>query len=513
MVQTKTALVLSFLVISMIPVALMSAVSFISLLKLQQNISNMYNGAVVIVTSLSGGHRELLEMRLDVGRYITAGHNDLQKRAELLTSIRQDENAFLKTLIMYKEIDDFPLQVDILERRGMGNLTSYEKSLLSQVDGDWLDYQRERNKVLALADEGKEQEAILYSNTVAADEFEKLAGSYNQIVGLNNDLARIMYEESQSVVAQATVYASISAVSSAVFAVAAALVISRRLAPSVDEIQRAAKKKIEAFIAEGRMIQQQQQQQSDSTTAIAAAAAVTPPPSPPQHREDVHPAAAAADLAAAATAAMAGSYIPKLAEKGPLILVHSSGYEGARKKEAGGGGTGRSAEKRSTAELLLDYYLFSPYSISSSPSSQQPEQQQPASAKKPNLVLITKRSSNLYPLGRSAGAAMYILSSSSQEPVSTSADGLLILSITQTSLILEAVKRTLGENPQSVIILDNITEMIHKLGFDRVFSLVQSMSDAASLYPSSRIIILINEHAHPPSEVEAIATICNVFVR
>lgn len=511
--QTKTALVLSFVVISLIPVILLSAISFISLWKLEQNISNMYYGAVNIITALSDGHKELLEMRLDVGRYITAS-DDQQKREEMLANIRQDESAFLQTLITYKEIDDFPLQLGILERRGFSNLIPYEDSLLAQVNQDWLEYQRERDTVIALSNQGMVAEATFHSNTIAAEKFAELAGSYNLIVDLNNQLAQIMYEESQSVVTQAVTYASISVASSIIFAVAAALLLSKRLAPSVDEIQRDARKKIEMFIRENRL--QQKQQQDDNVLAAAASA---PPNStlPPQLHEETT-AAAGSDSNSSGDNNGGNNYLPRPVEKGPLILVHSSGYEGGSKREGIDNITGRPAKKRpsSPADALLDYHL--------SPSSFQQQQASPSSSsfyssdekqqqQLPNLVLITKRSSNLYPLGKSARATLYVLSSSSQEPISTSTDGQLVISITQTSLILEAVKRTLGNSPHSVIILDNITEMIHKLGFDRVFSLVQSISDVASHYPDSRVLILINEHAHPPNEVEAIATVCNAFVR
>lgn len=513
--QTKTALVLSFVVISLIPVILLSAISFISLWKLEQNISNMYYGAVNIITALSDGHKELLEMRLDVGRYITAS-DDQQKREEILANIRQDESAFLQTLITYKEIDDFPLQLGILERRGFSNLIPYEDSLLAQVNQDWLEYQRERDTVIALSNQGMAAEATVRSNTIAAEKFAELADSYNLIVDLNNQLAQIMYEESQSVVTQAVTYASISVASSIIFAVAAALLLSKRLAPSVDEIQRDARKKIEMFITENRL-QQKQQQYDDVSAAVASA----PPPNstlPPQLREEAA-AAAGSESNSSGDNNGGNDYLPRPVEKGPLILVHSSGYEGGSKREGIDHITGRPGKKRpsSPADALLDYHL-SPSSFqqqqaslsssSSSYSSDEKQQQQ-----LPNLVLITKRSSNLYPLGKSAGATLYVLSSSSQEPISTSTDGQLVISITQTSLILEAVKRTLGNSPHSVIILDNITEMIHKLGFDRVFSLVQSISDVASHYPDSRVLILINEHAHPPNEVEAIATVCNAFVR
>jgi hypothetical protein len=433
---------------------------------MEQNVSNLYFGTVTIITGLSGGHKDLVEMRLDMGRFISARSEP--ERQEILAHINQDENGFLRTLIGYKEIDDFPLQIEILERRGMGNLTTYEDSLLTRVNSNWQDYQNERNKVIELASAGQIDDATVYSNTVAADKFSRLTSTYNNIVDLNNQLARIMYDESQSVVQQAFIYEVIASVSSAAFASAVALLASRKLAPSVDEMQQQARKKIERFISEGRAYSTQKAAAGQQQDAVSDALFANHAPSV----TDAQP------------------QIAELAEKGPMVLLNFSQYKDSRSIE-------EQRASKTAADLLLDYYLT---------------KSSPVAGKKNNLVLITKRSSNLYSLGRSSGLTMYILSSSSQEPIATADDG-LVISISQTSLILEAIRRTLQENSDSVIILDNITELIHRLGFDRVFSLVQSISDAMSTYTASRIVILVNANAHPPSEVEAIATICNAFVR
>jgi hypothetical protein len=458
--QTKTVLVLSFVVISLIPISLLSAISFISLSKLQQNLSNLYFGTVTIITNLSDGHKDLLEMRLNVGRLISASGE--QERQKFLADMGRDENGFLRTLIAYKKIEDFPLQIEILKRRGMGNLTSYEESLLTEVNNNWQDYQNGRNKVIALASAGQREEATAYSNTVVADRFSRLASTYNKIVDLNDQLASIMYDESESVVRQAFAYGIIASLSSAAFAFAAALLVSRRLAPSVSEIRQQARAKIERFISEGRVLAAKPGRPKEGNRETKAEPA-------PDERQ-----------------------APGLAEKGPMILLHFSQY-----RELKDGQPPEGQEPRKTpAESLIGYYLARPQ----------------GAGEKASPVLITKRSSNLYSLGRSSGLAMYILSSSSQEPIATAEDG-LVISINQTSLILEAIKRTLQDNASSVIILDNITELIHRLGFDRVFSLVQSISDVVSMYPSARIVLLINANAHPPSEVEAIATACNAFIR
>jgi hypothetical protein len=421
---------------------------------MQESISNIYQGTVTIIVNLSNGSEELLKMRLNIGRHIIA---DDEQKQELAENIRQNEIKFLQTLVNYKEIDDFPMQVPILNSRGMGNLVSYEDSLLSQVNEDWSAYQRERNTVLALSNEGRQEEATLYANSVAAEKFEKLITTYGQIVELNNNLARIMYEESQSVSTQAFTYSIISSISSVIFASMAALYLSGRLAPSVDKIQQDARKKMEQFIAESRVMQK-------ITTQSGKESGETEPEEVVEEAE--------------------------LKEKGPIILLHSTGY-----KEAKSNGDD---EPKTMANSFLDYYFA---------------RASEAQGTKSNLVVITKKSSNLYSKARSSGAAIYLLSSSSQEPISTSEDGFLVVSINQTSLILEAVKRTLQENPESVIMLDNATELIHKLGFEKVFSLLQSISDAVSSYPRSKFLILINQSAHPRDEVEAIATISNTFAR
>jgi hypothetical protein len=437
---------------------------------------------VTIISNLSGGQKNLAEMRLNMDRLISTTNE--QERQGILQQINQNEGNFLKTFIDYRKIDDFPLQVDILKHRGLGNLTSYEDSLLTQVNSDWLDYQQARNRIITLSNEGQRENATAYSNTIAADKFSKLATTYSKIVDLNNELAFIMYDESQSVVKQAYVFGAIAAASSIAFAVATALLISKRLAPSVDELQQEARKKIERFISKGgsskmppHMINNGMQKKN---TEIIS-------PVPTQNNNDNAPTDVQHQVA-------------ELLEKGPMILLHFSQYKELKDRQPSEGQESKTAR---AADSLLDYYLAATEQSSSLSTSE----------KKTNLVLITKRTSNLYSLGRNSGATIYILSSSSQDPISTSEDGLLVISINQTSLILEAIKRTLRENPNSVIVLDNITELIHKLGFAKVFSLVQSISDEVSPYPDSRIIILINENAHPQGEVEAIATICNTFIK
>jgi hypothetical protein len=126
---------------------------------------------------------------------------------------------------------------------------------------------------------------------------------------------------------------------------------------------------------------------------------------------------------------------------------------------------------------------------------------------------MTRKGSNLYYRVRNkAGALIYILSASAQSPLHTSEEGLLVISLSQTPILLEATRRTLEENPSATIILDNATEFIHTLGFEKAFSLLRSISEVASSYPRSHIVVLINTRAHERSAIESIANIANVFI-
>jgi hypothetical protein len=322
-----------------------------------------------------------------------------------------------------------------------------------------------------------------------------------------------MFDESLYVGKQAYAAAIITSASSVAFAIAAAIFIAKRLAPSVDELQREAKRKIEKFISQG----------SAGSGSVLPSAAEANVGAQTKRAEMVLPVPighssgnsdntdSISDLSTAAQQQLAD-----LVKKGPMILLHSSQYEEPESR----GRTPEDKERnRGPADSLVDYYFLSASEAVSTSSSTKAESSVASATageknkKINNLVLITKRTSNLYLRGRTAGAAIYILSSSAQDPITTSEDGLLVISISQTSLILEAIKRTLRENPNSVIVLDNLTELIYKIGFAKVFSLVQSISDEVSQYSQSRILILINENAHPRGEVEAIATICNAFIR
>ena len=444
--RLRTFLVLLFTLIALIPILTLSIISVYSISRLQEQISNIYYGALLIQVGLNDGNAQLLQMRLNVQRYILA--DNATEKHLVSGNIQQAEDKFTQTLFGYKRITDFPIQVIILSKRGQDYLIPYEASLVNQVHKSWQNYRTERDNTLALSNENKTAQAVNDFNGPEANKFDQLLLTYQKIVDLNTVIAKIMYEESISVVQEAIIYDIVASAVSTAAAITAAMLLSKRLTPPLAEIERRAKKEIEKFVKNSSMLQTKTKSNEKSSSIQDS--------SQLQHE-------------------MSDS-------QGPLMLLNTSGYINRE-------------EKLSQSFQILDSFFSS------------------AVSNKNSLVVMTRRGSNLYYRTRSKeGAQVYILSGSAQSPLHTSEEGLLVISLNQTPILLEAVRRTLEENPSATIILDNATEIIHTLGFEKAFSLLRSIAEVASSYPKSHVVVLMNIRAHERNEVESLANIANIFI-
>jgi hypothetical protein len=444
--RLRTFLVLLFTLIALIPILTLSVISIYSISRLQEQISNVYYGALLIQVGLNDGNAQLLQMRLNVQRYILA--DNATEKHLLSTNIQQTEDKFMQTLFGYKRITDFPIQIIILNKRGQDYLIPYEASLVNQVHKNWQDYRTERDNTIALSNENKSAQALSDFDGPEANKFDQLLLTYQKIVDLNTAIAKIMYDESISVVQEAIIYDIIASAVSAAAAITAAMLLSKRLTPPLAEIERRAKKEIEKFVKTSSIVQ---------TKTNPDEVDIGVQSSSELQREMSH-------------------------SQGPLMLLNTSAYINRE-------------EKITQSFQILDSFFAT------------------AITNKNSLVVMTRRGSNLYYRARNKeGAQVYVLSASAQSPLHTSEEGLLVISLNQTPILLEAARRTLEENPSATIILDNATEFIHTLGFEKAFSLLRSIAEVASSYPRSHIVVLINVRAHERSEVESIANIANIFI-
>ncbi|MFZ0220750.1 MAG: MCP four helix bundle domain-containing protein [Candidatus Nitrosopolaris sp.] len=444
--RLRSFLILLFILVALIPILTLSVISVYSISRLQEQISNVYYGALLIQVGLNDGNAQLLQMRLNVQRYIVA--DNATEKHSLLTNIQQTEDKFLQTLFNYKRITDFPIQIVILNNRGQGYLIPYEAQLVNQVHKNWQDYRTERDTTLALSNENRPADAIKEFDGPEANKFDQLLITYNKIVDLNTQIAKIMYDESIFVVQEAILFDVVASAASACAAITAAILLSKKLTPSLAEIERNAKKQIEKFVKKSSGVLTQKEVSSSINNG--------------QNSSDP-----AIEIGEA---------------QGPLMLLNSSAYQNRE-------------EELSRSSHILDSFLST------------------TTGDKNSLVVMTRKGSNLYyKVKNRAGVLIYILSASAQSPLHTSEEGLLVISLNQTSLLLEAARRTLEENPSATFILDNATEFIHSLGFEKAFSLIRNISELASSYPRSHIVVLINTRAHERSAVESIASLANVFI-
>ena len=444
--RLRTFLVLLFTLIALIPILTLSIISVYSISRLQEQISNIYYGALLIQVGLNDGNAQLLQMRLNVQRYILT--DNITEKHLLSNNIQQAEDKFTQTLFGYKRITDFPIQIIILNTRGQDYLIPYEASLVNQVHKNWQNYRTERDNTLALSNENKTAQAVSDFDGPEANKFDQLLLTYQKIVDLNTVIAKIMFDESISVVQGAIIYDIVASAVSAAAAVTAAMLLSKRLTPPLAEIERRAKKEIEKFVKTSSTLQTKTKS-NEKGSSIQDSSEL-------QH-------------------GMSDS-------QGPLMLLNTSGY--------------LNREENLTQSFQILESFFSN-----------------ATSNKNSLVVMTRRGSNLYYKTRNKeGAQVYVLSASAQSPLHTSEEGLLVISLNQTPILLEAVRRTLEENPSATIILDNATEIIHTLGFEKAFSLLRSIAEVASSYSKSHIVVLINVRAHERNQVESIANIANIFI-
>jgi hypothetical protein len=444
--RLRTFLVLLFTLIALIPILTLSIISVYSISRLQEQISNIYYGALLIQVGLNDGNAQLLQMRLNVQRYILT--DNITEKQLLSNNIQQAEDKFTQTLFGYKRITDFPIQIIILNTRGQDYLIPYEASLVNQVHKNWQNYRTERDNTLALSNENKTAQAVSDFDGPEANKFDQLLLTYQKIVDLNTVIAKIMFDESISVVQWAIIYDIVASAVSAAAAVTAAMLLSKRLTPPLAEIERRAKKEIEKFVKTSSTLQTKTKS-NEKGSSIQDSSEL-------QH-------------------GMSDS-------QGPLMLLNTSGY--------------LNREENLTQSFQILESFFSN-----------------ATSNKNSLVVMTRRGSNLYYKTRNKeGAQVYVLSASAQSPLHTSEEGLLVISLNQTPILLEAVRRTLEENPSATVILDNATEIIHTLGFEKAFSLLRSIAEVASSYSKSHIVVLINVRAHERNQVESIANIANIFI-
>lgn len=493
--QLKTELILLFLLVALIPASLLAANSAFAVFKLQEQISNLYHGILVIIVDLGKGQSSLLQMKSNILNHIMTTDSD--EMNEIRTRISDNEEVFSDVLANYKEISDFPLQVDIMKRRGLDQMIIDDHKFITQVRLEWIDYKATKDNILALSGQNLNSEAAAIAFGEANEKFDRLTASYQKTIDLNSEIARVLNEESTYVAQIALAYGVIAFAGSIGAAVAVAVFLSKRLTSPIAKMQEKARKEMDVFLAESSAMQKHRPSNGDNDGGGS--------------NDDKKPSisfAASLEEEAQRSVVKNDNYstIPKEQEKTfdeillskQLILLHSGIYE--KVQAAGNHDNDDDKSSSSYSSSLLDSII----SVGGHNSSANLHNR---------LVVITTKRSNLHQkVQGSKGVSVYLLSTSAQAPLSMSVGGAVVISLAHTSLILEAIQRTLQENQYVTIILDNASVLIHTLGLQKTFSLLGYISETIQQHPNSRLVVLVNKKAHNPQELQSFANIFNVFI-
>jgi hypothetical protein len=124
------------------------------------------------------------------------------------------------------------------------------------------------------------------------------------------------------------------------------------------------------------------------------------------------------------------------------------------------------------------------------------------------VVLFTKQGSTLSDL---KGVKIVHLSFSEQG-LKLSPEGTLWVSITNPSLILDAFTSMTRSDPRARIIIDNLTDLVLNLGFEKTYNLLQEMNEVIAGSKSS-LLLLFNAKAHDDQTKAAFEGYSNAILR
>ena len=122
-----------------------------------------------------------------------------------------------------------------------------------------------------------------------------------------------------------------------------------------------------------------------------------------------------------------------------------------------------------------------------------------------DLVVLTRKGSNIYHRAQGRAMAVYVRwhdVSGKDRAIPFANEGELA----------GAIETVMKENPSATMLVDSATELVYTLGFERVFALLRSLSEAVASHEGASVVVLVNKKAHEPRVIEAIGSVANEFV-
>ena len=481
----KNRMILFFILIAIIPVAALSAVFSFTVIKFKEEMSTVYQGFVSNLAILSKNKSELANIKADLVQFSSA-INEQQKSARI-SHILELEAGIDGSMDDYKRVEDLPNSFNQpfgpvlpVDRFNISKIVSDETLLVNEIDQQWSVYSSRLEDLAILAsDPSFATQANAEANQLAALT-DTLISSYESLTVVNGQVGEATQERSVQTMQFAFLYGGIASAISAASATAAAILVSKRVVlgdivrmTKLDLVETTLRDLIgggaDALLAmvKSQMAGEQLTVPSAEIAKVDMEATVVP------SQEDIVIGRAKEEPKQAGTKAFVEDYEPIAAAghelKGKLVMINY----------------GDNSKPSPQAAWTLGQ-LF--------------ETSDP--------ILLTRKGSNLYRQARDKYTVHVFGGGNKQggranDHVMPSGDELKLA---------KAIEDLVRENPASTVLVDNATELIYTLGFEKVFSLLRKLTDVVSTYEDASVVVLINKKAHEPRVIEAVSNISNTFI-
>ena len=486
----KNRLILFFILIAVIPIAALSVVFTVTVIEFKEQISNVYSGFVSNMAILQMNKGDLLAMKADLVQYTSS--QDAGHKASAIAHMQELKNGIAGIAGDYKAIKDLPggfeppgIIIQPVSSFNVAKLASDETVLANRIAQQWKDYSTKVDDLAILSSDPNfaSQASATAGQLIVLN--DRLVESYDALVELNTQIGDASREQSQQVMQVAFFYGGLASAISAACATAAAILVSKRVVLG-DLVRMSKLDLIETTLRDligggaDTLVGMIKSQMSEEAGA--------PVPAQREVQTAFIPSSASEDVIIGKSknkpsydetrpgipsGAFVEDEMPQ--DEPPAAVV--PGYAGKLVMLSAGG-----SRPGAGAAAALDR-LFSGK----------------------NLVVLTRKGSNIYHRAQGKAAAVYVLGQDApgkERAIPSANEGELA----------RAIEAVMKENPSATVLVDSATELIYTLGFERVFALLRSLSEAASSHEGGSVVVLVNKKAHESRIIEAIGSVANEFV-
>jgi hypothetical protein len=180
------------------------------------------------------GNRNLQTTKINLLQYV--GSDNSNNQAIAISELESNSNTFVESFGEYKRgsfenldtISDSPVNINF-NIENIEKTAADEEQILAQIDSQWVEYHDKINDLVILSQDPNFRQTSLTTARSALTLYDDLEVSYQNLVDLNSEIAKISYETSTDVIQLSYFYLTLAAAVSAAFATGAAILVSKRV--------------------------------------------------------------------------------------------------------------------------------------------------------------------------------------------------------------------------------------------------------------------------------------------